>query len=278
MEFLSDYSLYDWVFLIVSLIGLGAVAGFLAGLLGIGGGVVLVPGLYAIFSLLGFHSPYLMHIAVGTSLAIIVPTGFSSARSHWKKGAVDLELVRQIGSGIFIGVILGTLVISGLSGDTLKMIFASAILILALIMLFNPARFELVSQMPKQPVPGLAGVVIGGISTLIGIGGATLSVPFMSLCKVPIHRAIGTAAALGLVISVPATLGSILIGWSEPSRLPLSLGFVNVAAWLCIIPVSVMVAPLGAWAAHKVPVKALKRGFAVFMIVVSIKMWAGLIF
>lgn len=277
MEFLSDYGLYDWAVLILSLIGLGAFAGFLAGLLGIGGGVVLVPGLYAIFTLLGFQSDYLMHVAVGTSLAIIVPTGFSSARSHWKKGAVDMNLVRQIGIGIFIGVVIGMVVIGRLSSENLKMIFASAILILAMIMVFNPARFQIVDRVPGQPWSGLAGVVIGGISSLIGIGGATMSVPFMSLCKVPIHRAIGTASALGLVISIPATIGAVIVGWGQDVGLPLSLGFVSVPAWVCIIPVSVTVAPFGAWAAHKLPVKIMKHGFAVFMVLVSLKMWYGIL-
>lgn len=277
MEFLDTYSLTMLVFAGFALIGLGAFAGFLAGLLGVGGGIVLVPGLFYVFTFLGFESPYLMHIAVGTSLAIIVPTGFSSARAHWKKDAVDMGIVRTLGVGIVIGVILGTLLISGLSGVALKMIFATALLIFAVLMLSNTTKVQVFDGIPPQPWASAAGGFIGFISTLIGIGGATLSVPFMTFCKVPIHRAIGTAAALGLVISVPASLGSIVVGWDAEGRLPFSLGFVNVAAWAFIIPVSVMVAPLGAMAAHRLPVRILKRGFAVFMIFVALRMWYGLL-
>lgn len=277
MEFLASYSVFDWGVLLGALTALGVVAGFLAGLLGVGGGIVLVPSLFYLFTFLGFESPYLMHIAVGTSLAIIVPTGFSSARAHWKKDAVDMSLVKNIGSGIVIGVVIGTFVIASLSGESLKMVFATALLVLAFIMLLNPARFRIANGIPSQPWSGLAGKVIGGISTLIGIGGASLSVPFMTLCGIPIHRAIGSAAAMGLIISIPATLGSIIIGWDAPERLPFSIGFVNIAAFLCIIPTSVLSAPLGAWVAHKIPVRPLKQGFAMFIIFIALRMWWGLL-
>lgn len=256
---------------------LGGLAGFLAGLLGVGGGIVLVPGIYYFLDIAGFESEHLMHVAVGTSLAVIVPTGLSSARAHWKKHAVDLGLVRQIGTGIIMGVLAGTLAANDLSGDRLKVIFAGALIFLSLMMLSNPARFTLVKHMPRQPVPALAGFLIGGLSTLIGIGGATMSVPFMGLCKVPFHRAVGTAAALGLVISIPAALGFILIGLGEEGRPPLSLGFVNIPAWLLIVPASVTTAPLGARLAHFVSVDFLRRIFAVFMILVAFKMAHGLL-
>lgn len=261
----------------MSFAALGGVAGFLAGLLGVGGGVVLVPGIYFLMTFLGYESDVLMHVAVGTSLAVIIPTGFSSARAHWKKKAVDLALVKQIGIGIFIGVIAGTALAHMLAGETLKIVFATALVFLAAIMVANPARFSRIEMMPKQPVPAFVGSGIGALSTLIGVGGATMNVPFMSMCKVPLHRAIGTAAALGLVISVPAALGFIWIGLDVDSRPPLSLGFVNIAAWLLIIPTSVLIAPLGAKAAHTMPVNVLRRVFAGFMIVIAIKIWHGII-
>ncbi len=277
MDIFASHSIEFLVLFFSGLVLIGCVAGFLAGLLGIGGGVVLVPGLYAVFSSLGFEHESLMHLCVGTSLAIIVPTGYSAARSHFKRGSLDKSLLKQIGVGIALGVICGTTIASFLAGDTLKAIFAVAISVLALIMLVDPKRFTLISAMPPQPVPALAGVFIGNISTLIGIGGATLSVPFMTLCKVPIRTAIGTASALGLVISIPATLGFIIIGWPVEGLPPFSFGYVNLAAWLAIIPFSVLVAPLGSKMTHAVPVDLMRKGFAGFMILVSIKMISSLI-
>lgn len=262
---------------IVMLACLGGVAGFLAGLLGVGGGIVLVPGLYFVFhslqSHMGFDPAYLMHISVGTSLAIIVPTGLSSALSHKRKGSVDFILVRNIGIGVVFGVVLATWIARGLDEAAMKMIFASAILVLAGIMMVNPSRFKLSGHEPKQPFTTIAGGIIGTLSTLIGIGGATLSVPYMSLHGVSMHRAVGTASALGLVIAVPAALGFAFIGWGLDNLPPFSIGYVNVLAWACIIPVSVSVAPLGASVAHRISVKRLKMIFAIFMVLVALNMW-----
>lgn len=256
---------------------LGTVAGFLAGLLGVGGGIVLVPGLYFVFHMLqpdmGFDPAYLMHLSVGTSLAIIVPTGFSSALSHKRKGSVDFMLVRNIGVGVVFGVMLATWIAQGLDATSMKMIFASAILVLAGIMIVNPSRFKLVGAEPKQPFTTIAGFVIGGLSALIGIGGATLSVPYMSLHGISMHRAVGTASALGLVIAIPATLGFVFIGYGLDNLPPFSIGYVNILAWACIIPVSVSVAPFGASVAHKISVKHLKVIFAIFMVLVALNMW-----
>ncbi|PCJ98210.1 MAG: hypothetical protein COA45_08665 [Zetaproteobacteria bacterium] len=259
------------------LMSLGVVAGFLAGLLGVGGGIILVPGLYAVFNLLqpnmGFDAIHLMHMSVGTSLAIIIPTGLSSALAHHRRGGVDLYLVKVIGSGVVFGVIIATWIAKGLDAQSMKMIFASAILILAGVMIVNPARFQISKEEPKQPFSSLAGLIIGGLSTLIGIGGATLSVPYLSLHGVSMHRAVGSASALGLVIAVPATIGFMVIG-SGQSNLPLfSIGYVNFMAWIAIIPVSVSVAPLGVRVAHRISVKRLKVIFAFFMMAVALNMW-----
>ena len=263
--------------LILLLIFLGAVAGFLAGLLGVGGGIVLVPGLYFIFSSLqsklGFDASYLMHLSVGTSLAIIVPTGISSAMSHNKKGGVNFDLVRLIGGGIVVGVVVATWIAKGLDGQTMRMIFATALCILACLMILGRSRFQADGEEPKQPEVSIAGFFIGLVSTLIGIGGATLSVPYMNMRGVSMYRAVGTASALGLVIAVPATIGFIYIGWGLNNLPPFSIGYVNALAWVCIIPISVFIAPLGTKAAHKISVRRLKTIFAVFMIIVALNMW-----
>lgn len=273
-----DILSYDILMLVLWLAGLGIVAGFLAGLLGIGGGIVLVPGIYYVLSALqdemGYDPSYLMHISVGTSLAIIVPTGLSSARSHHLKNSVDFSLVQKIGAGIVLGVVFSSWIAKDLESETMKMIFATAILILAAIMFLGRARFQSDKEgKPTQPYTTFAGLVIGAVSTLIGIGGATLSVPYMSMNGVPMRRAVGTASALGLVIAVPATIGFMVIGWAQPNLPPFSLGYVNGVAWICIIPLSVAVAPLGARYAHKISVRRLKMVFALFMVCVALNMW-----
>ncbi len=264
---------------VIMLLSLGVVAGFLAGLLGVGGGIVLVPGLFYILSIvqadMGFDPSYIMHICVGTSLAIIVPTGLSSARAHYRRDAVDFDLVRRIGVGIVIGVLFATYVVGGFDGRTLKMIFAGALPIFAALMVMGRAIFQTDgARESASPVRhGLAGVLIGTLSTMIGIGGATLSVPYMSMSGVKMHRAVGTASALGLVIAVPASVGFAVIGWGQANLPPLSIGYVNIMAWACVIPASVLVAPIGAMVAHKIQVKPLRIGFAVFMVLVSLNMW-----
>lgn len=270
--------LFAYLPLLLVILGIGLLAGFLAGLLGIGGGVVLVPGLFYSLTALGYDPDVIMHMAIGTSLAVIVPTGFSSARAHWLKGAVSRNLVLNIGIGVLIGVCAGTFTAQYMSGEALRAFFAFVLLGLAIIMLSNPTRYSIVDDMPGQPVPAMGGVVIGGLSTLMGIGGATISVPFMSLFKVPIHKAIGTASALGMVISIPGTLGFMLIGTDSEGLPPLSIGYVNMIAWGLIVPVSVLVAPWGAHVAHKVPVNRLRTFFALFMSFVSLRMIYGVFF
>ncbi len=257
---------------------LGGVAGILAGLLGIGGGIVLVPGIYFILTTLG-HSPESnMHVALGTSLAIIVPTGFSSARAHWKKGVVRMDLVRLIGPGIVAGAMAGTVAADNMSGGALKAVFAVALFLFAIVMAANPAedrRFEL---NPSRFSHALAGGGIGFMSALMGIGGATISVPYMSLCGVQVRQAVGTAAALGLVIAVPSSLGYLLSGLNETDLPPFTAGYVSLPAFAVISPLSVTAAPLGAKIAHRLPVGILRKVFSVFMAVVSVRMLAGVIY
>lgn len=269
----------EWALLFTFLLSLGGVAGFLAGLLGIGGGLVLVPGLYFGLQALGFQSAALMHVAVGTSLAVIIPTGLSSARAHWKRGAVRLDLVRKLGLGVLLGVACGTLIASQIDEQGMTLLFAFALAVLSLVMIFDPARFSPLHDVPPQPWMALSGAVIGIFSSLMGIGGATISVPWMSMCRVPIHTAVGTASALGLVIAVPAALGFIVIGWGQVDLPPFSLGYINFLAWPLIIPASVLAAPWGAKLAHSVSVARLRKFFAAFLMVVAAKMlwsvWHG---
>ena len=277
MDILTALALHEWAFLISSLVVLGVAAGFMAGLLGVGGGIVLVPGLLFIFQAMGMASESLIHVCVGTSLALIIPNGLMSSRAHWKKAAVDFELVQIIGAGTLVGVVIGTFIADFLAGPSLQMIFASAVVVLAVLMVANPARFKFLNAMPAQPWPTITGVGIGTISSLIGIGGGSLSVPFMSLCNISIHRAIGTAAALGVVIAVPGALGFVLIGLGEEGRPPFSVGYVNALAWLLILPSSLMSVKAGVWAAHKAPVNLMRQIFSGFLVIVAIKMWMDIL-
>ncbi len=263
----------EWLPLILSLMGLAALAGFLAGLLGIGGGLVLVPGLYFIFNYLGYTADNIMHLAVGTSLATIIATGLSSARAHWKRGSVRFDLVKTIGLGMVIGVVMGTYVASQTTGMGLKIVFASALVFFAFLMQVNPKKFKIFNDIPRQPWPTIAGSIIGTICTLMGIGGAALNVPYMTLHNVPIHKAVGSSSALGLLIAVPGVLGFLFIGMGQGADLPpYSVGYVNLLALGIIIPVTVFMAPVGVSVAHKFSVKILRQVFSGFLIIIAIRM------
>lgn len=259
--------------LIPLLLLLGVTSGILAGLLGIGGGIVLVPGLYHLFHHLGYDPDILMHLAVGTSLAIIIPTGISSARSHAKKGAVDMGLVRMIAFGLIAGVMAGAFIAGNISGNSLTIVFAVALTVFAFLMNIPP---RVASEKPlSQPTASIGGFVVGVLSSLMGIGGATLNVPFMTLHGVPIHRAVGSSSAMGPLIAIPGTIGFAIIGWHISGLPPLSFGYINMAAFAVIAPASVLAAPLGVMLAHKLNVKHLRIVFSVFLIVVAAKMAWG---
>lgn len=263
----------ELAYLLVPMFGLAAVAGFLAGLLGIGGGLVLVPGLYFIFNHLGYTTDTVMHVAVGTSLATIVATGTSSARAHWKKGSVRFDLVKKIGVGMVIGVGIGTYIASETTGMTLQIVFAAALVVFALLMRLNPEKIKLRDDVPGQPWPCFAGIGIGVVSTLMGIGGAALNVPYMTLNNVSIHKAVGSASAMGLLIAIPGALGFLFIGADDTSGLPpYTIGYINWLALAVIVPVTVIFAPIGVYVAHRFSVKMLRRVFSVFLIIIAVRM------
>lgn len=247
------------------LIGTGAVAGVLAGLLGVGGGIVIVPVLFIVLNLLSVSPDVLMHVAVGTSLATIVPTSISSARSHNKKGAIDFGLLRGWGPFIFAGALTGGLLSAVLASGHLTLIFG----VIAVAVALNMARKKPMVVSDALPTGALprAGIPfgIGTFSALMGIGGGTLSVPVLSAFSVPVHRAVGTSSLFGLLIAVPAVLGFVWSGWGVPNRPPLSLGYVNIAAAVLIFSSSVFFAPVGARLAHAINARTLRLAFAIFL-------------
>lgn len=259
-------------FIIYGLVG--AIVGLLAGLLGVGGGGVIVPILLFLFTKQGVAGDIIMHLTLGTSLACIIFSSISSLKAHHRRGAVNWSIVRKITIGIITGSLLGAYVASILSTAALAFFFALFLYVIAFQMLTN--RVPDANRM----IPGTAGMFsagsgIGFISSLVGIGGGSLSVPFMVWCNVSVHHAIGTSAAIGLPIAVAGTLGYLVNGWGNPSLPALSLGFVYAPALVGIAAVSVLTAPVGAKLAHNLPVGKLKKIFALLLIAIATKMLLG---
>ncbi|WP_417429717.1 sulfite exporter TauE/SafE family protein [Kiloniella sp.] len=262
----------DLLILAAILLATGVVAGLIAGLLGVGGGIVIVPVLYHLFSLIGVDESVRMHTAVGTSLATILVTGFASARSHYAKGAVDTNLLKNWGPAIAIGVLIGVVVGGNIGSEALIAVFAVIALVVAMNMAFRPEGAHISDQLPRSPFKQLIGVFIGGISVLMGIGGGTLSVPILTLFNYPIRKAVATASAIGLIIAVPGFLGYIYYGLGLPGRPDFSLGYVNLIGFALIIPTSGFFAPIGAKIAHAIPPKLLRLSFAFFLFITSLRM------
>ncbi len=261
----------------VGLLAAGIIAGILAGLLGVGGGIVIVPVLFHVFTALGIDESVRMHLAVGTSLATIVPTSIRSLRSHAKRGAVDKEILRVWAWPILGGVMFGTIIAAFVGGQVLTMVFATLALAVAFNMAFGNENWRLGQQMPSRTSQSLMAGVMGVLSTLMGIGGGTFGVTAMTLFGVPIHRAVATASGFGLIIAVPAAIGFMITGFGVEARPPFSIGYVNLIGFALIVPMTVAAAPLGVRLAHAMPRKTLIRAFAFFLLITSIRMFWSLL-
>jgi uncharacterized protein len=245
------------------------VAGLLAGLFGIGGGAVLVPVFYQAYGLLGIDEAVRMHVSIGTSLAIIIPTSMRSFWAHYKKGAVDMALLRAFILPVFIGVIIASLIAASISSAGLRIVFAVIAFSVAFKMLFGRDSWILGADLPGRVGTSIAGVLIGLISALMGIGGGVLNNTFMPLFSRPIHQAVATSAGVGVLISVPAIFGYIWAGWGAGGLPPFSTGFINWLTVALIIPVTLLTAPYGAKLAHQWPKRKLEIGFGLFLIFVG---------
>lgn len=263
---------------LLSLIILGAFAGTLAGLLGIGGGAIIVPILVI---LLQAHSEVpassVMHIAIGTSLATIILTSISSIVAHQRRGAINWAVVKRLTLWIVIGSFSGAALAGIMSNLMLKIIFAIFLLAMALQLSFGkpPAPNR---QLPKLLGMGLVGTSIGIISALVGVAGGSMTVPFLAMCNIPIRNAVATSSACGFPIAVAGAIGFVVTGWHAPD-LPASstLGYVYIPAFLTITPLTLLFAPFGAKLAHSIPVDTLKKVFALFLTALSIKMLLELV-
>lgn len=262
---------------IAALLVAGGVAGVLAGLFGIGGGAVLVPVFYQMLGVLEVDDAIRMHLSVGTSLAIIVPTSIRSFMGHKAKGAVDMTLLKAFTISVPLGVLLATLLVAGLSSGVLRAVFAFFSLVIALKLLFGREDWKIASDVPHGYGKHVAGSFIGFFSTFMGIGGGVFNNTFMTLFGRPIHQAVATSAGVGVLISIPGMFGYIWSGWGAENLPPFSIGFVNVLMVLIIIPVTLLVAPIGVKLAHLLSKRKLEVGFGIFLIVVAIRFFASLI-
>ncbi|MEW9921402.1 sulfite exporter TauE/SafE family protein [Marimonas sp. MJW-29] len=256
----------------VLLMAIGAFAGVLAGLLGVGGGIVLVPAFFYAFQTLGYDGPQLMQMCLATSLATIIVTSVRSVLSHNKKGAVDWDILRSWAPGIVIGAVVGMLLVAQLRSNTLQAIFGVLALIVGLYMGLGRAHWRLGQAMPTGITRAIQSPLVGFMSVLMGIGGGSFGVPLMSLYNVPIHRAVATAAGFGVLIAVPAVIGFIFVPMGEVGRPPLTLGTINLIAFVLIIAMTLLTTPLGVKLAHAMDPKPLKRVFAVFLVLVALNM------
>ena len=249
-----------------------AVAGFMAGLLGVGGGIIMVPALYYAFTVLDFDIVTRMHLSVGTSLAIIVPTSIISTKTHMEHDAVDFKMVKSFGIFILIGVILGTFLVVNLNTPTLVLFFSIFAFMIGLFFIF--LREELVENPKKIPelVKNISGVIIGFFSVPLGIGGGSLMVPFMRTIGYNIRKSIGTAAATGILIAISGTITMIISGKIiDNINTPFSFGYTNLLGFIVFVPVTMVMARFGAKTVYKIDKKLLSKIFGTFLIIVSIR-------
>lgn len=277
MDFFGGAPGGDLGTLALGLVIAGVAGGLVAGMLGVGGGIVVVPILYHVLAALGVDESVRMHIAIGTSLATIVPTSFSSANAHNKKGALDWPLLKRWALPMLLGVLAGSALAGYVSGRTLSLVFAGVALPVALYFALWGEKKRIADRAPG----GIGGLAlpfgIGGVSTMMGIGGGTVGVPALTLCGYPIHRAVATASAFGAIISVPGTIGAILAGWYAGGLPPYSLGYVNLLGFLLIAPASFFMAPAGAHLAHLTDKNRLRAVFALFIAITAARMlWDAL--
>jgi len=256
---------------LIALIVSGAAAGLIAGLFGIGGGVIMVPALYYALSALGYEE-HAMHAAVGTSLAVIIATATRSVIAHARRGAVDFLVLRQWAPWIVLGALSGSALAGFAPGRALTGLFGVVALLLSLQFFFGRPERVLAQDLPGLPLRGVLGGFIGVLSSLMGIGGGVFGVTLLTLCNRPIHQAVATAAGFGVAIGVPGAIGFIVTGLGEPGRAPGSLGYVSLPGFLILAGAAVTLTPLGARLAHALPAARLRKAFAIGLVLVAANM------
>ena len=268
----------DWAVLVgywpfvLGLLVTGVFSGLAAGLLGIGGGAIIVPALATALSLMGYDSDVVQHVAVGTSLAIIIPTGIMSARAHYQRGALDMRVLKLWAPLIVVGTFIGGLMAGFFSGDVLRIVFAVMAFVIAANIIFA-FQTKLMGHLDGSSLTHrISAFVVGYISALMGIGGGSLTVPTLVAFGATMHAAVGTSAAIGVAIAVSGTLGFIISGWNEVGLPPFSVGYINLVALVLVAVLAAVFAPMGAAIAHRLNQQTLKYVFAAFLVAVGLNM------
>ncbi len=245
--------------------------GFVAGLFGIGGGLITVPFLYYIFGSLGIDQGYIMHLAVGTSFAIIIPTSTVSVLTHHKFNAVDFNIVKNYGLFVITGVVFGAIFAASLKTKSLVLFFSVVILLLGIYLLLIKEKEKNIIIEMKLHLKIILGFVVGFISAIMGIGGAVMNVPILKFFGYSINKAIGSAAAIGFMIALFGAIGFLISGNYLKANLPLSIGFINIPAFLIFIPITTIMARVGAKTVHSIDKNKISKFFGFFLLIVSIK-------
>ena len=249
-----------------------AVAGFMAGLLGVGGGIIMVPALYYAFTVLDFDLATRMHLSLGTSLAIIIPTSIISTKTHMEYDAVDFKMVKSFGIFILIGVIAGTFLAVNLKTPMLILFFSTFAFMVGLFFIFLRERLVENPKKISNSIKNISGIIIGFVSVPLGIGGGSLMVPFMRTIGYNIRKSIGTAAATGILIAISGTITMIIRGKIiDNINTPFSFGYINLLGFIVFVPVTMVMARLGAKAVYKIDKKLLSKIFGTFLIIVSVR-------
>jgi uncharacterized membrane protein YfcA len=260
-----------WPF-VLGLLVTGVFSGLAAGLLGIGGGAIIVPALSTALSLMGYDSDVVQHVAVGTSLAIIIPTGIMSAQAHYQRGALDMRVLKLWAPLIVVGTFIGGLMAGYFSGDVLRIVFAVMAFVIAANIMFA-FQTRLMGHLDNSSLTHrISAFVVGYISALMGIGGGSLTVPTLVAFGATMHAAVGTSAAIGVAIAVSGTLGFIISGWNEVGLPPFSVGYINLVALVLVAILAAVFAPMGAAIAHRLNQQTLKYVFAAFLVFVGLNM------
>jgi len=265
---IENFGTNQILFLLLIMSVTAVVAGFFAGFFGIGGGIITVPCLFYIFGAVGIDKSFIMHLAVGTSFAIIVPTAIMSVFTHYKHQAVDFGVIKTYGIFVVIGVIIGTFFAASMQTKSLVLFFSITIYLLALNLIFlkDKTKIKLKFTLLQRTVFGF---IVGFVSSLMGIGGAIMNVPILKFVGYTINKSIGSAASIGFLISVFGFLGFLVSGILTKTDIPLSVGFINIPAFLIFIPITVMMAKIGASTVHKMKKEIIAKLFGVFLIIIA---------
>ena len=265
---IEDFGSNQTLFFLFIMIVTAVFAGFFAGFFGIGGGIITVPCLFYIFGAIGMDKSFIMHLAVGTSFAIIIPTAIMSVFTHYKHKAVDFGIIRTYGIFVIIGVIIGSFFAASMQTKSLVLFFSVIIYLLAINLIFlkDKTNIKLKFNFLQRTVLGF---IVGFVSSLMGIGGAIMNVPILKFVGYTINKAIGSAASIGFLISIFGCLGFLLSGMAIRTDLPFSVGFINIPAFLIFIPITILMAKVGATTVHKIKRELIAKLFGFFLIIIA---------